>query len=120
MYIYSIYPGYLRIRGALHCSIKRATISLGKKQIQFNLFPKTSARAALKMHYFDLFWDIILAAAYGVVSSTLYIVQILVHSHFDLVSWLLALEATEPVSEPVTQMAVELINNHLISIQQKR
>jgi hypothetical protein len=32
----------------------------------------------------------------------------------------LALEATEPVSEPVTQMAVELINNHLISVQQKR
>ena len=28
--------------------------------------------------------------------------QILVRSHFDLVSWLLALEATEPVSEPVT------------------
>ena len=25
---------------------------------------------------------------------------------FDLLSWLLALEATEPVSEPVTQMAV--------------
>ena len=37
-------------------------------------------------------------------------VQILVHLHFDLVSWLLALEATEPVSEPVTQMAVELVN----------
>ena len=47
-------------------------------------------------------------------------VQILVHSHFDLVSWLLALEATEPVSEQVTQMAVELINIHLISVQQKR
>ena len=27
---------------------------------------------------------------------------ILVHSHFDLASWLLALEASEPVSEPVT------------------
>ena len=38
----------------------------------------------------------------GVVSSR-NIVQILVHSHFDL-------EATEPVSEPVTQMAVALIN----------
>ena len=47
-------------------------------------------------------------------------VQILVHSHFDLVSWLLALEAAEPVSEPVTQMAVELINIHLILVQQKR
>ena len=55
-----------------------------------------------------------------VVSSTFQIV----HSHFDLVSWLLALEATEPVSEPiskpVTPMAVELINNHLSSVQQKR
>ena len=58
--------------------------------------------------------------SFGVVSSTFKIVQILVHSHFDLVFWLLALEATEPVSEPVTQMAVELINIHLISAQQKR
>ena len=33
------------------------------------------------------------------------------------VSWALALEATEPLSEPVTQMADELINNHLISLQ---
>ena len=40
------------------------------------------------------------------------VVQILVHSHFELVSSLLALDATEPVSEPVTQMAVELINIH--------
>ena len=48
------------------------------------------------------------------------IVQILVHSHFDLVSSLVALEATELVFEQVTQMALELINNHLISIQQKR
>ena len=54
------------------------------------------------------------------VSSIFQIVQILVHSHFDLVSWFLALEATEPVSEPVSQMAVELINIHLISVQQKR
>ena len=52
-----------------------------------------------------------------VVSSTFKIVQILVYSH--LVSWLLALEVTELVSEPVTQMAVELINIHLISVQQK-
>ena len=27
---------------------------------------------------------------------------------------------TEPVSEPVTQMALELINNHVISVQPKR
>ena len=47
-------------------------------------------------------------------------IQILVHSHFDLVNWPLALEETEPVSEPVIQMALELINNHLISVQQKR
>ena len=39
-------------------------------------------------------------------------VQILVHSHFDLVSWLLTLEATEPVSNPLNQMAVELILVH--------
>ena len=37
-------------------------------------------------------------------------------SHFDLVSSVLALEATEPVSEPVTHMAVELINNHFVSV----
>ena len=55
-----------------------------------------------------------------VVSSKFYIAQILVQSHFELVSSVLALEVTEPVSEPVTQMAVELINNHLISVQQKR
>ena len=54
------------------------------------------------------------------VSSTFWIVQILVHSHFDLVSSPLAIEANEPVSEPVTQMALELINKHLISVQQKR
>ena len=58
--------------------------------------------------------------AQGVVSSTFQIVQILVQSYFELVSSILALEATEPVSEPVTQMAVELINNHIISVQQKR
>ena len=46
----------------------------------------------------------------------IYIVQILVHTHFDLVSWLLDLEATEPVSETVTQMAVGLINIYLISV----
>ena len=49
----------------------------------------------------------------GMPSSKLKIVQIQVDSHFDLVSWLLALEATELVSEPVTQMAVELNNNYL-------
>ena len=46
--------------------------------------------------------------------------SILVNSHFDLVNLLLALEATEPGSQPVTQMALEVIKNHLISVQQKR
>ena len=45
-----------------------------------------------------------------------YIVQILVQSHFELVRSLLALEATEPVSQPVTQMAVEMININLTSV----
>ena len=46
--------------------------------------------------------------------------QILLHSHFDLVSLLVALEATELVSELVIQMALELISNHLVSVQLKR
>ena len=41
----------------------------------------------------------------------------LVQSYFELVSLVLALEATEPVSETVTQMVVELIYNQLISVQ---
>ena len=40
-------------------------------------------------------------------------------SHFELVSLVLALEAIEPVSEMVTQMAVELMI-YLISVKQKR
>ena len=48
------------------------------------------------------------------------VVQILVLSHFDKVSWLLPLEATELVSEPLLEMAVDLLNIHLISVQQKR
>jgi hypothetical protein len=55
-----------------------------------------------------------------VVSFTCEIFQIQVHVHFDLVSWLLALEATELASDVVTKMAVELTNMNLISIQQKR
>ena len=50
------------------------------------------------------------------VVSSMYII---VHSHFDLFSSLLALEATELVSEQVTQMALELIYNRVISVQQK-
>ena len=47
-----------------------------------------------------------------------------VQSHFELISSVLALEGTEPlaepVAEPVAELAVELINNHLISVHQKR
>ena len=46
-----------------------------------------------------------------------YIAQILVQSYFELVSLVPALEATELVSELVTQMAVELIDNPFISVQ---
>ena len=56
------------------------------------------------------------AAGLWIVSSTFKIAQILVQSHFELVSLVQTLEATEPV----TQMAVELINNHLILVHQKR
>ena len=51
-------------------------------------------------------------AAQRVISSTFYIALILVQSHFELVSSFLARETVKPVSELVTQMAVELINNH--------
>ena len=57
---------------------------------------------------------------YGLFHLHFRYIQILVHSHLDPVSSLLALEATQPVTQPVTQMALELINKHLISIQQKR
>ena len=53
------------------------------------------------------------------ISSTFLIVQILVYSHFDLVSSLLALDAIEPVSQPVIQVAVEMISIHLIWVRQK-
>ena len=57
--------------------------------------------------------------AQRVVSSTFKIIQILVHSHFDLVRWLLVLEEKK-VSVTVTQMAVELVNIHLFSVQKKK
>jgi hypothetical protein len=41
-------------------------------------------------------------------------------SHFDLVSSVLVQDATEKVSQTLNEMAVELINIHLISVQQKR
>ena len=71
--------------------------------------------------HFTLFCEVVgsfkLADSQRVVSSTFWIVQILVHPEFDLVSLLEALEATEPVSEPVPQMALELINMTIISFQ---
>ena len=74
--------------------------------------------------HFTLFCEVVgsfkLADSQRVVSSTFWIVQILVHSHFDLFGSVLALYATKLVSESVAQMALKLINNHLISVQQKR
>ena len=40
--------------------------------------------------------------------------------HCQLVSSLLALDATELVTQPLTQTVVEMINIHVISVQQKR
>ena len=48
----------------------------------------------------------------------IYILDSLNSSSFTFIR-LLALKATEPVSEPLYQMAVELINIHVISVQQK-
>ena len=53
------------------------------------------------------------------VSSTFLIFQILVHSHFALVNSLLALDAPEPVSQPVIQMAINMITIHLVWVRQK-
>ena len=39
---------------------------------------------------------------------------------FNLVSLLLALDATETVSQPLSQMVVEMKNIQVISVQQKR
>ena len=44
-----------------------------------------------------------------------YLVQILDHS-FELLSSLLSQEATKTISEPVFQIAVKLINIHLIPV----
>jgi hypothetical protein len=54
------------------------------------------------------------------VSSTFLIFQILVHSHFALVNSLLALDAPEPVSQPVIQMAINMITIHLVWVSQKQ
>ena len=54
------------------------------------------------------------------VSSTFLIFQILVHSHFALVNSLLALDAPEPVSQPVIQMAINMITILLVWVRQKQ
>ena len=51
------------------------------------------------------------------VSSVPFPFQFPFQLHCELVSSLLALDATELVSQPVTEMGVEMINIHLISIQ---
>ena len=55
-----------------------------------------------------------------ITAEYLLVCEDIVQSNFDPVYLLLALEATELVSEPLTQMTLELINNQLISLQQKR
>jgi hypothetical protein len=47
------------------------------------------------------------------------LVQILVHSYFELISSILELDATEAVSQTVSQMAFEMINVRMISVQQR-
>ena len=47
-------------------------------------------------------------------------VQIIVNSHFDLERLPLDLDATETVSQTGIEMTLELINIHVISVQQKR
>ena len=54
------------------------------------------------------------------VSSVPFPFQFPFQLHCELVSSLLALDATELVSQPLTQMVVEMINIHVISVQQKR
>ena len=58
--------------------------------------------------------------ALGGVSSVPFPFRFPFQLHFELVSSLLALDATELVSQPLTQMVVEMINIHVISVQQKR
>ena len=61
------------------------------------------------------------AAAYnGGVSSVSFPFRFTFQLHCELVSSLLALDATELVSQPLTQMVVEMINIHVISVQKKR
>jgi hypothetical protein len=58
--------------------------------------------------------DTVGAPSYPGYNGALTVVQILVHSHFDIASSVLALDETEKVSQAVTERAVELINVRLI------
>ena len=62
----------------------------------------------------------LLDIVYGGVSSVPFPFRFPFQLHCELVSSLLALDATELVSQPLTQMVVEMINIHVISVQQKR
>ena len=76
----------------------------------------TDTTSSTDQSQISIYWHLALRLVpHRFVSSTF-------HSHFEPVSSLLALDATESVSQPqlVTQMAVELININLISVQQKR
>ena len=59
-------------------------------------------------------------ASLGGVSSVPFPFRFPFQLHCELVSSLLALDATEFVSQPLTQTVVEMINIHVISVQQKR
>ena len=59
-------------------------------------------------------------AIYRGVSSVPFPFRFPFQLHCELISSLLALDATELVSQPLTQMVVEMINIHVISVQQKR
>ena len=54
------------------------------------------------------------------VSSVTFYFRFPFQLHCELVNSLLALDATELVSQPLTQTVVEMINIHVISVQQKR
>ena len=81
----------------------------------------------LQPHYgYGVFSNVYLSAGQhqvvnnGGVSSVPFPFRFPFQLHCELVSSLLALDATELVSQPLTQMVVEMINIHVISVLQKR
>ena len=80
------------------------------------IFPEPKKKAATQGERLHAFLSHLVGLKGWFHLRSRYIVQILVQSHFELVRSLLALEATELVSQPVTQMAVEMININLISV----